>query len=69
MLNDGTNRKGFHSFINSGKDPLPEKRNFRRWEMDVPRLFGKAIVMIIPTFVGTVFRKDIEELKAYLPRR
>ena len=64
--------------------------------MDVPRLFGKAIVMIIPTFVGggalwhifhswvvvgiwviivglvslgTVFRKDIEELKAYLPRR
>jgi len=64
--------------------------------MDVPRLFGKAIVMIIPTFVGggavwsifhswaavgvwvailglvslgTVFRKDIEDLKAYLPRR
>ena len=64
--------------------------------MDVPRLFGKAIVMIIPTFVGagavwhifhgwvavgiwviivgmvslgTVFRQDIEALKAYLPRR
>ena len=64
--------------------------------MDVARLFGKAIVMIIPTFVGagavwsifhswaavvvwvaivglvslgTVFRKDIEDLKAYLPRR
>lgn len=64
--------------------------------MDVPRFFGKAIVMIVPTFVGagavwsifhswtavsvwvaivilvslgTVFRKDIEELKAYLPRR
>ncbi|MGD8229866.1 MAG: hypothetical protein PVH82_06160 [Desulfobacteraceae bacterium] len=64
--------------------------------MDFPRLFGKAIVMIIPTFVGsgavwhifhswlavciwivivgivslgTVFRKDIEELRAYLPRR
>jgi len=64
--------------------------------MDVPRLLGKAIVMIIPTFVGggavwhifhswlavciwiaiigivslgTVFRKDIEELRAYLPRR
>jgi thiosulfate reductase cytochrome b subunit len=64
--------------------------------MDFPRLFGKAIVMIIPTFVGggavwhifhswaavciwvvivgivslgTVFRKDIEDLRAYLPRR
>jgi len=64
--------------------------------MDVPRLFGKAIVMIVPTFVGagavwslfhswvavgvwvaivglvslgTVFRRDIEDLKAYLPRR
>jgi len=64
--------------------------------MDFPRLFGKAIVMIIPTFVGggavwhifhswvavgiwivivgivslgTVFRKDIEDFKAYLPRR
>jgi thiosulfate reductase cytochrome b subunit len=64
--------------------------------MDVPRLIGKAIVMIIPTFVGggavwhifhnwlavciwvvivsivslgTVFRKDIGELRAYLPKR
>jgi hypothetical protein len=64
--------------------------------MDFPRLFGKAIVMIIPTFVGggavwdifhswvavgiwvvivlivslgTVFRKDIETLKGFLPGR
>lgn len=63
--------------------------------MDVPRLLGKGIVMIIPTFVGagavwdifhswvavgvwvvivglvsgaTVFRKDIEDLKSYLPK-
>jgi thiosulfate reductase cytochrome b subunit len=75
---------------------LDWKKEFRRWEMDVPRLLGKAIVMIIPTFVGagavwhifhswlavciwivimgivslgTVFRKDIEDLRAYLPRR
>jgi len=63
--------------------------------MNVARMCGKAIVMIIPTFVGagvvwelfhnyvavgiwvvivalvsaaTVFRKDLEELKSYLPK-